>query len=312
MTESAWIILFAVLIDLCIPEPSNRFHPVAFMGRYIGFWRDRSPASGSFRQLVSGLLIVISGGVLFSLIGWGVEIACLSVHSLLGIGIQALVLKLTFSLRSLWLAGRSVLCELRSDDLSVAQHWLGWHLVSRSTENLNASEVAGAAIESITENLTDSFVAPLCCYLAGGLPAAFAYRYLNTCDAMIGYRNDRYEWLGKVAARADDLLNYFPARLATLCLWGSVVLINGHVRQALRVWWQDRAKTSSPNAGQTMSLVAGGLGVRLEKQGTYKLGSDLRPPTIEDLQRSLLLFSISAGMFLASICAASLFWGVSE
>src|SRR5438105_15265738 len=155
--------------------------------------------------------------------------------------------------------------------------------VSRPTTSLDPSLVAAAAIESLAENLVDSWLSPLVAYALFGLGGAYAYRAVNTADAMWGCRTPRYEQLGKAAARLDDLLNLVPARLGALML---CAVAGRGWRAALTTWLRDGFKTTSPNAGQTMACAAGALGVRLEKEGHYVLGAHARLPAASDIGRA--------------------------
>src|SRR3984893_8531942 len=160
----------------------------------------------------------------------------------------------------------------------------GVHLVSRRTDDLDAGATAGAAVESLAENLTDSWVAPLCFYLAAGLPGAWLYRAVNTADAMIGYREGLLEQLGGASARLDDMLNWIPARLGALALCLGAWLGHESGKRAWRTMRRDGGLTASPNAGRTMAAMAGALGVTLEKRGHYRLG-DGPPPDPEAIDR---------------------------
>ena len=145
-------------------------------------------------------------------------------------------------------------------------------------------EISGCVIESAAENLTDSVVSPLYWFLLAGLPGAWFCRTVNTCDAMIGYRKDDYEWGGKAAARLDDVVHWLPARLTAfyLCLAAGL-----YRRTSGRAAWaalkEDRMKTASPNAGWPMSAAAGALGIRLEKRGHYLLNGKRRASSPDDL-----------------------------
>ncbi|CAM3174414.1 Cobalamin biosynthesis protein CobD [Deinococcus saxicola] len=196
---------------------------------------------------------------------------------------QGILLKPLLARRALFAAVDEVHAALAADNLPEARRLLAWHLVSRETSELTACEVAGAAIESLAENLSDSVVAPLLCFRAGGLPLAALYRYANTADAMWGYRTPDLEYAGKVAAHADDVLNLAPARLTALC----TLLVSGG--RGLGVWARDRRNTASPNAGHPMSAFAGALGVRLDKRGVYILNVGGRMPEAADLLRALKL-----------------------
>jgi adenosylcobinamide-phosphate synthase len=166
----------------------------------------------------------------------------------------------------------ALLCE----DLAEARRLLGWHLVSRPTADLSASEVAAAAIESLAENLSDSLVAPLLAYLVSGLPGLTVYRLSNTADAMWGYHSERYEYLGKAAARLDDLLNLAPARLTAALIALAAQLVNRRGAAAWAVARRDHARTTSPNAGWPMATMAGALNTVLEKREHYRLGDGAR------------------------------------
>jgi adenosylcobinamide-phosphate synthase len=192
--------------------------------------------------------------------------------------LQALALKPAFAGRALLSAAERVEHDLCVGDLSHARTALK-SLVSRPTVQLDDTLVAAAAIESLAENLVDSYVAPLAMYAAFGLGGAYAYRAANTADAMWGYRTPEYEWLGKAAARLDDALNWFPARLGAVLL----VLVGPQRRRAWRIWRRDAPLTTSPYAGQPMAACAGQLGVRLEKLEHYVLYAEGRPPAGGDI-----------------------------
>ena len=150
---------------------------------------------------------------------------------------------------------------------------MSWHLVSRDTAQLDEAQVAAAAIESVAENTSDGIVAPLLAYAVGGLPAALIYRYVNTGDSLLGYRDAEREWLGKIPARTDDLLNLIPSRVTALLF----ILLRP---QAWTVWRRDARLTASPNAGQPMSAMAGALNIELEKVAHYRLNAGARLPTL--------------------------------
>ena len=201
------------------------------------------------------------------------------------------MLKTTFSARGLARAAGEVNAVLGRDDLPEARRLLAWHLVSRDTSALSQSHVCAATIESVAENLSDGVVAPLFYYSLGGLPAALAYRFINTGDAMLGYHDEEREWLGKVPARLDDVANVVPARVSAFVL---LLAAGKDFQRGWRVWRRDRGSTESPNAGHPMSAMAGLLGVELEKHGHYRLGSGQRAPTPHDVARSIHVMKIAA------------------
>jgi len=170
--------------------------------------------------------------------------------------------------------------------------------VSRDTAALSEREIAGAATASLAENLTDSIVAPLLYAALFGLPGAAVYRFINTADAVLGYRTPELENFGYAAARADDLLNLVPARLAALLLLAAAALSGAHVRSASRGCWRDRRRTPSPNGGWTMALMAHALGVRLEKRGVYSLNPEGRSPVAADVAAAGRLVRLTTALGL--------------
>ena len=219
--------------------------------------------------------------------------------------LEALALTCLLSLRGLVSAAREVARELGRDDLEAARRAVGYHLVSRPTAELDHGHVASATIDSVAENLTDSVVAPVMFFLVGGLAGAAVYRAANTADAMFGYRTGALEYFGKVAARLDDVLNVIPARLAGLAIVAGAMMVGESARGALGGLRRDHGRTASPNAGWTMSAMAGALGVVLEKPGAYRLGAgDL--PGVADVDRSLRIFGAAVVVSFAVLIAAYL------
>ncbi|CAG0971198.1 adenosylcobinamide-phosphate synthase [Anaerolineales bacterium] len=289
--------LLAILFDLLLGDPPNRFHPTAWMGNFIAFLMRFRPHGNRFAELTYGVFILLVGITLSVLAGLAITnlISRITNHQLLITILTALFLKLTISLRGLDRAAREVQSALEAGNLSEARRLLSWHLVSRDTSQLDESKVSAAAIESVAENASDGIIAPLFFFALGGLPAAFAYRFVNTADSMLGYHDEEREWLGKVPARLDDLLNFIPARLAGLFIVLSAPFCGASLSQAWKIMWRDSNQTASPNAGIPMSAMAGALDVELEKINHYALGKGLRLPTSADLTRArrLLYFSVT-------------------
>jgi adenosylcobinamide-phosphate synthase len=311
--------LFALLLDLLLGDPPNRFHPTAWMGNLIAFlmrcrWR---PRGNRFAELAYGVFILLIGVTLSVLAGIAItqftnflitnlpipNSAFIILHS----AFSALFLKLTLSLRGLDHAARDVQSALEAGNLPEARRLLSWHLVSRATSQLDESKVSAAAIESVAENASDGIIAPLFFFALGGLPAAFAYRFINTADSMLGYHDEEREWLGKVPARLDDLMNFIPARLAGLFIVLSAPFCGASLSQAWKIMRRDSSQTASPNAGIPMSAMAGALGVELEKINHYALGKGLRLPTSKDLSRArrLLYFSVGFAALFFTILHSS-------
>lgn len=287
-------LLIALLLDLLLSDPPNKFHPVAAMGGFIRWAEGRRKSHSPTGQFLYGMVLVLSGGLLFSL-PWSFLLRLFAgFPDWMEWLLVGLFLKPVFSLRRLIVSGLEVKRALVAGDLSAARELVAWHLVSRDTSGLSNGQVASAAIESLAENLTDSFLAPLSFFSIGGLPLAWFYRFANTADAMIGYHSPQYEYLGKFAARLDDILNWLPARLAALTLVLSAWLCRMDAGGAWSVMAVQHKRTSSPNAGWTMAAAAGALGVCLEKVGVYRLNEDCDLPEGRDIQSACVLVSLAA------------------
>lgn len=308
MRGRADVLLLALALDWLAGEPPNTLHPVVWLGRLIGCLERRAPRNNPPAEVLYGA---------------GMTVACVgaAVAPVLLIGrtreqnetparphrlrasfalrlAEAALLKTMFSWRTLHQAGQRVRQPLAAGDLDGARAGLRW-LVSRDTAALDAPLLAAAAIESLAENASDSVVAPLLAYALAGLPGACAYRAINTLDAMVGYRG-RYEYLGKVPARLDDLLNIVPARLTGLLIVAAAGLCGADARQAWRAMWRDHAATESPNAGYPMAAIAGALGVRLEKAGHYSLNAQGREPTADDVRRASWVVGVGVVLAVAT------------
>jgi adenosylcobinamide-phosphate synthase len=287
VVDSAWMLsgalLVAFVVDRYVGEPSARLHPVVWMGHYLNWAakRLRPVASPAVRDLKTfwlaavcwcagaAMVLIVSGSL-----QWGlVRLPWLAAMLLLGLALKPMLA---------WAMLRSEVQAVEAalgQSLDAGRQRLAM-LVSRDTTTLSESEVRESAIESLAENLNDSVVAPVFWFVLFGLPGAAVYRFANTADAMWGYRGLRngvnWEWAGKWAARADDLLSWVPARITALLL---KLQVQGVGYNRLRA---EAHKTPSPNSGWPMAAMALALGVRLQKPGVYVLNPSGRPPDPRD------------------------------
>ena len=302
--------LVALAVDRAWGEPAARWHPVVWMGAYLGwagqrtaplvnaanadprraFWR------GAWAWMLGALAVWLLAGALVGLLdaapGW----------------LHALALGLLLKPLLAWRMLRDEVAAVEgalSESLGAGRARLAW-LVSREVDTLDAAQVRESAIETLAENLNDSVVAPLLWFAIAGLPGAALYRFANTADAMWGYRGTRqgrdWTWAGKWAARADDALSWLPARLTAALL----ALVCGALR-----WRELRTQarqTPSPNSGWPMAAMALALGVRLSKPGVYQLNPTGRRPQAADTARALRLAGRVVGLLavLAGVLAAVL------
>jgi adenosylcobinamide-phosphate synthase len=245
-----------VALDALLGEP-KRNHPLVAFGRYAERIEQRFNSGGrGWRShgVTAWFIAVIPLTLLVTLLSWLPYIGWL---------VDVAALYCALGLRSLGEHVAPVAQALRSDDLAEARRRVGF-LVSRQTSELDATEVARAATESVLENGSDAVFAAIFWFVVLGAPGVILYRLSNTLDAMWGYRNERFERFGWAAAKIDDLLNYIPARLVAL-----TYALLGQTRLALRCWRTQAPKWDSPNAGPVMASGAGALGVQLGGPAIY-------------------------------------------
>jgi adenosylcobinamide-phosphate synthase len=221
--------------------------------------------------------------------------------------IGGLLLKASLSYRQLEREATGVAREIEAGRLAGARTALR-ALVSRDTTDLSEGQAVSAAVESLAENLCDSVVAPLCFFVLWGVPGALAYRAINTWDAMVGYHG-RFEYLGRAAARVDDLANLIPARLTAGLLVVAAAIARADAAQAVGGVIRDHRRTESPNAGWPMAAMAGALGVRLEKAGHYCLGENSPVCSAADVHRSVRIARIATALAAAMALGLTMRFG---
>jgi len=287
-------IIIALLIDRWLGEPPVGIHPVVWMGYYLKRAGAALPNYGPRMAFLLGAACWIVGAALVAAVyGYaGVVIAKLPLW--VDIPISAVLLKPMFALRLL-LSEVSAVENSLTQSVECGRERLA-HIVSRDTANLDQGEIRESSLESLAENLSDSVIAPLFWFAVFGLAGAAVYRFANTADAMWGYRG-RWEWAGKFAARADDLLNLIPARMTAIAL----LLAGSNRIPLLRRLPREAARTTSPNSGWPMGALALFLNVRLRKPNVYALNASGRAPSAADtcaaLHRAEVTAWIGAALF---------------
>ncbi|SQF99858.1 cobalamin biosynthesis protein [Paucimonas lemoignei] len=291
-----------VALDALLGEP-KRSHPLVAFGRFADRIEQRFNSAGrGWRShgVTAWVIAVVPLTLLATLLSWAPYIGWL---------VDILALYCALGLRSLGEHVEPVAQALRSDDLEEARRRVGY-LVSRQTSELDATEVARAATESVLENGSDAVFAALFWFAVAGVPGVVLYRLSNTLDAMWGYRNERFERFGWAAAKIDDLLNYIPARLVAL-----TYALLGKTRLALRCWRTQGPTWDSPNAGPVMAAGAGALGVELGGAAIYhgelhqrpQLGEGV-PADANSIDRGWQLVQRGVWLWLLVLCVGAEFY----
>lgn len=303
---AALIALWAAFaVDRWWGEPPARWHPVVGMGRYLG-WAGRRIAPMAGEAAPRARRTFMRGAAAWALGACAVVALAVCVQeALAGLPAWAAGLAAGLALKPM-LAWRMLreetgaVEEALASSLAAGRERLA-RLVSRDVAQLDEAGVRESAIESLAENLNDSVVAPVFWFVVLGLPGAALYRFANTADAMWGYRGERdgrqWEWAGKWAARADDVLSWVPARITALLI---AVAHRGLPWRPLRA---EAARTASPNSGWPMAAMALALRVRLGKPGVYVLNGAARPPLAADGAQARRIAARAVGWLLAAATA---------
>ncbi|MDD1695723.1 MAG: adenosylcobinamide-phosphate synthase CbiB [Methanoregula sp.] len=258
------VLIAALFVDRLIGDPHSQWHPVALLGRFIGWWGKPGNYSPGYQRL-AGVIFWLITAILFALPFYYFAMVSPWILYLI---IAPFLLKCCFAWRSLEEHTLAVVAALKAGVQDGREQVK--MLVSRDTGNLGKEHILSAGYESMTENLTDSIISPLFYYSLFGLAGAAIFRAANTMDSMLGYRDERIR-LGWFSARMDDILNFVPARLTVFFLL-LYFAFTGNFSDALRIMRRDGYKRPGFNGGIVMAVMAGGTGIQFEKPGVYIIG----------------------------------------
>ena len=310
---TVWAVVGGFVLDALFGDPAWLPHPVVFMGKAIarleGFLRPRLPKTPR-GEVLGGAIVAFCLPVGTLLFTGAVCRGAARLHPLLGLAVQMFWCAQALAARGLVQESTNVYKELIKPDLPAARRAVS-RIVGRDTAALTAEGVTKAAVETVAENASDGVIAPLFYMLLGGAPLALTYKAINTMDSMLGYKNERYLYFGRVPAKLDDAANYLPSRLAGLLWVAAAALTGSSAKGAWRIWRRDRRRHASPNSAQTESACAGALGVQLAGPAYYfgqyypklTIGDALRPIEPEDILRANRMMYVASSFALAWGCA---------
>lgn len=277
------------VLDLFFGDPHWMPHPVCFIGNMISksekVIRGMLPKTEK-AELAGGVILVIVVVTVSTAVPLAILWAAGKIHILLRIAVEAFMCYQILSVKALKTESLKVYRELVREDLAGARRMVSM-IVGRDTQELSMEQVTKAAVETVAENTSDGTVAPLLFMAIGGAPLGFFYKAINTLDSMIGYKNDRYLYFGRFAAKLDDLANYIPARLSAYLMVLAAYMLKLDYRNAWRIFRRDRYNHASPNSAQTESVCAGALNIQLAGDAYY-FGKLYKKKTIGDPIRSVV------------------------
>lgn len=306
-------IVAGFILDLLFGDPHWLPHPICLIGNLIGFLERnlrKLLAPGKTALLLGGALMVVIVLVLTFAVPYAILTAAAQISPWLRFALETIMCYQIFATKCLRDESMKVYTALHNHDLADARVKLSW-IVGRDTQNLDAEEVTKGAVETVAENTADGIIAPMLYMFLGGAPLAFLYKGINTMDSMVGYKNDKFLYFGRCAAKLDDLANLIPARITGLVMILASYFLNLNYRGAWKIFWRDRYNHLSPNSAMTESVTAGALDIQLGGDHFYfgklvhkdTIGDNIRDVVPEDIVAannllymtavlSLLLFSL--------------------
>lgn len=309
-------ITVAYFIDSIVGDPPDWPHPVRWIGAAIGFFEKRwnhgvaKRWKGTAMLLLVLLLVFLLTGI-FIIIGY-------QIHPVAGIVLEGVLIAAAISQKSLKKAAIEVFHPLKAGNLPDARKKLSY-IVGRDTGSLDQAEIARGAIETVAENTSDGVTAPLFWAFIGGAPLAMVYRAVNTCDSMVGYRNEKYMDFGWASAKMDDVMNWIPSRLT------GMIMLLGHPhkkvgnRRAWQILFRDAKKHPSPNSGWGEAAVAAIMGIQLGGINYYngirsnraKMGEPVYPIQAVHIKKAISIMQTTAGLFLLFLWIGGMFLEVA-
>ena len=303
------------LIDFIVGDPQGLWHPVCGIGSLISRMEKKlrkNTADTPQNLLLAGAALAVTIPCMTVVITAVLLLAAGFIHPYLRFVLMCVLDGWILAARSLKTESMKVYQKLKEKDLNGARYAVSM-IVGRDTERLTAEGVTRAAVETVAENASDGVIAPLLFLLFFFFFWGFFYKAVNTMDSMVGYKNEKYLYFGRAAAKLDDLVNYIPARLTGLAFAAAACLIPGMSgKNAFKIWRRDRRNHKSPNSAQSESACAGALGVQLAGDAWYfgelyhkpTIGDALRPIEPEDIPRANRLMYVASVLTLV-VCAAA-------
>ena len=305
MIESILIVIFALVMDISLGDPKNKFHPTAWIGSLIANLTTFSKSYFQKIEKIGGIFIVLSstGIVLLFTVLLETGITLISYDYLFtaaSVITGTLLLKITIAIRGMEKHALAIATSLEQNDISLARDRLSM-IVKRNTKDLDRNHIISGTIESISENTVDGITGPLFYFGLFGIPGAFVYRTINTIDSMIGYKTNIFKNLGWFGANCDQFLNFIPSRLTALIMILSAMILRNNWKKSYQIMFRDGKNTESLNAGYPMAAIAGALEKKFEKIDHYSLGDGDLSFSIVHIKSAISIMKLSSLIFTGII-----------
>lgn len=278
-------ILIGFLLDLIIGDPKWIYHPIRIIGNGISIGEKIIRKVIKRNELLGGILLSFIIIILSTSIPYAVLYVLGGYKIYLKVIVEAIFISQIMATKSLKTESMKVYKCLEKNDILNSRKYLSY-IVGRDTKCLNKEEIVKATVETIAENASDGVVAPLFYIFIGGAPLGFLYKAINTLDSMIGYKNEKYFYFGKFAAKLDDIFNFIPAIISSYIMIFASFILKFDYKNAFKIYRRDKYNSSSPNSAKTESVAAGALNIQLLGDAYY-LGKLVKKKTIGDKNRNV-------------------------
>jgi adenosylcobinamide-phosphate synthase len=306
-----FIAVLAFALDLVFGDPPNRVHPVAWMGRFIGFIDKHLKRTSQRADRLRGIFLALAPIFCFTIV-FTFLLALLReyVNAIVWALACAVLLKLVFTVRTMERHTRPIIAAIERDDLEAARAASAM-IVGRDVTQLDREHIISCAAESTAESTADGAFSPLFFLAFFGIPGAIFYRVCNTLDSMVGYKKPKWIDVGRFSAKLDDAVNWIPARLSLPFVLAGLAVTGNDWREGWRMSKKYRHSAASPNKGWTMAAYAGGLGIRYEKVGYYQMGDGPLPTDPKVIKRTAdVLLASTLIFFLVFVLPLFMFLGI--
>lgn len=301
-------VIVAVLIDLFLGDPRNRYHPTAWIGKLIAKLAPHCRSHNGQLEKIKGILLILCviSIVLTPILAFSYFVNSVSstdqlvsrifiaVLCIIAVGI---LLKTTIAIKGMEKHAWIIMQYIKKNDLEAARQNLSF-IVKRNTKDLDKQHIISATLESLSENIVDGITGPLFYFSIFGLAGAFVYRTINTADSMIGYKTEIFQNLGWFGANSDKFVNFIPSRITSLIMILACMILGENWKHSYKIMRRDGSKTESPNAGYPMATLAGALDIKFEKIQHYVLGDGNEEISESHLKSAISIMKLTTALFV--------------
>lgn len=301
-------VLIGVVLDAILGDPYNMPHPVRLIGKMISglelaLYKESASDSSKYNKgIILAAIVIISSAVCpFIVLFFAYKL-----NIYIGVATEGIMCYYLIAAKCLKTESMKVYDAIEKNDLDGARYAVSM-IVGRDTAKLDKKGIIKATVETVAENTSDGVTAPLFYMILGGAVAGFVYKSINTMDSMIGYKNDRYMYFGRFAAKLDDIVNFIPSRFTAILMIAASFVLGYNTKNAFRIWRRDRRSHKSPNSAQTESVCAGALEIQLAGDAYYfgnlvkkdTIGDNIKAIKNEDIKRANKMMYVTTLLMMA-------------